>query len=1543
MNPKMWKVVLLAFMVAQAAMAGILTVNQEDGPYKTISEAVKLMKDGDEIVITDTKTYAEQVTLENLKDITIRSEKPNQLKKPKIVWKDTKNVNPTTKAEALDSATIDFDKNGALQIHRCQNVVIDGIAVDGGGVFCFGSDDIWFNSKKNQHYPLQHGNAALNLWMSGSVIVRNCDLANAYFGIYFKDRNEGGIFANANPADIAKWKVVPMSGFGKTGNHTIEYSRIHNNSYGLFFESTWDIGVVVRYNLIFNNHHPDAQAAKIKAQTKDGESLPGGAISFKDHMLSPVAIYNNTFWHNFMNFIGGWQNGSHYLAFNNIYAAPHKYWEADANFSGASYLAIDAYLNNRTHNSVYACQKQKAAPQNQNVQVSDTSDHANPGKQIVKSVTTYQPQIMNGFGEVESKNVTIPIELSDGTIAFGTLNNVKMPGNLIVGTTLAPFPKSANVRWLEPKFMSTDSSSPDFLVPDWTDSVTNEYICDQGWVEAGIKDPDGSIADLGAKPKSGGQATTEIMIKPLSAVKISGTTATVSFNVYAPQIEGIKTTFKEPKIKYIRWINNVIYKEDSWGKDIGVLAASQIQNISITQPITFGSNSISFTVPSRTDLQYYAFAELVLEGKDANDSVITSTVGFLPYRKLEYEFDVKIFETGTLKELTTVMAGQNVLLKLVPRKIGDKTKITAPISPIDITLTVGNLYDSSGTVKFALSSLKDSSLNTVQFQKVAPGGGGVVVGVSGIYKNGDIEFAIAGNSKSIIVLPGDPAKVEFQDPPSKGKAVVDPGRQFTVKVQVYDKFDNKVSSAADVTLKSTAPDIGNVIGDGAAKSDSAGLALFKVEVTSGNLNDSFPIIATLKSNGVTDNATMVVGKNRDRLKIYYSDTLSYDENVKIDTCMDIRVPVTIRRVSVVGAIDSLINTGDESAIEFDITPSGNFSIYATEFDTVKISSAKLTKGQAVVWIESNVPVLKDGEISADPAVSVSNVRGGSRGGINFKACASSVESAAYFATNGFGRVDSLVIIYKDALKSGDIPDSLELFWPLRPGESRVIKKDEITTIDTLGKRITVKLSVPFADFKTSTPITANLGNSFTAVYPSGNGFRINDSVGPLVMSAVLMEKIGAGVDTIIVKFSEAVNYDIVKGKTLRLTKTTGGTEIEMNILSTEPISADEVKIVIEDLNDNAPKEGDSINIISTGTITDQFKNKAHVANRKVEINLKSIPPSIDSLMYTDENSDGIVDMVKIYFNKRVNADSLKCTFTWSADKIATSELQGSANIALSADGKVASVNVDGKFSNNNAVKNRTSGLMDSEISLVDFGRTLKPSVKDRAAPVIISAEYRPGEMISETESKPDILVVEFSETTTMLDLTEEMPFVFYMSTEEKLKMVKNGAGNKSNSFEFSIKAGQEALFPKNGDSINISTTPKLVFHDDGTNYQETVSNKKVPLKVNAVDYKVIVKIGPNPLLISRGGETTISVRALAKMVENIDIAANIAIYDAVGNKVFHATKPATDVIKGAVDFKWSGVNKNGRKVGAGTYQLIVETIKNGDRKVEPPMYIGIGK
>jgi hypothetical protein len=65
------------------------------------------------------------------------------LKKPVIRHKDTKNIQPTTCAEAKKEESITFDQNGAFRVMRARRITIDGIAVDGGGPYVFGANGIW--------------------------------------------------------------------------------------------------------------------------------------------------------------------------------------------------------------------------------------------------------------------------------------------------------------------------------------------------------------------------------------------------------------------------------------------------------------------------------------------------------------------------------------------------------------------------------------------------------------------------------------------------------------------------------------------------------------------------------------------------------------------------------------------------------------------------------------------------------------------------------------------------------------------------------------------------------------------------------------------------------------------------------------------------------------------------------------------------------------------------------------------------------------------------------------------------------------------------------------------------------------------------------------------------------------------------------------------------------------------------------------------------------------------------------------------------------
>lgn len=625
------KIMTLVAFAASLAISKTHTVCKSCGTsdYTTIREAIEASSDGDEVVIVDLDTYEEQVDIIGLKNFTLRSQNPSSLEKPKIVWQDKENVGPRNVEEAKDSAKINYQHNGALRIMNSSIIKIEGIAISGGGNFPFGYEQVWV-SADHQAYPLQHGNVALLIIESGKVSIRRCEISEAFFGIYLTDRNEGGFFANSNPADIHIWKVEPFSGAGNSGDHIIEYNRIHDNSFGLYSESAWDLGSVIRYNLFFENHHPQSKSMSIKSLTSEGNNLTGGAMVFEDHIISPLAIYNNTFWHNTTCFTGLLRSGGHYLIFNNIVAQPYN----DSEFKNA-WQFLDPYFPNRMFHCIYASQEQPLQSKTHKVSVNDLNTM---GKGETE-VTVYYPRMKGNFGEVEITDLIVPVELSDGSITHAKVENVKVPGNRIIidNPTRGGYSASNNIRWLETQFKSIDPTDSLFLVPDWDDSLVNLYIVDQGYPAVGISDPDGSPADLGAIPKAGQYHKDLPVIKPAQSVLINGTKASASFFLTG--------SIFNPKITYARWINefpNRINGGYTMGQSDVIMPVKDIIAISDLPQVTSGLNAITFTVPVRADTNEFGFLEMVIGGKSADNKSIFC-VGFLPYRK---GAEVQITATG---------------------------------------------------------------------------------------------------------------------------------------------------------------------------------------------------------------------------------------------------------------------------------------------------------------------------------------------------------------------------------------------------------------------------------------------------------------------------------------------------------------------------------------------------------------------------------------------------------------------------------------------------------------------------------------------------------------------------------------------------------------------------------------------------------------------------------------------------------------------------------------------------------------------------------
>lgn len=1534
MNSKWLKMMLLVAFAAGSVLSATYNVSSTGlGGYETIMEAIEAAGDGDEVVILDYATYEEQVTIFEKKNLTLRSTNPTSTRKPTIKWKDTENILPQVREDAKDSARINFDQNGALRVMRSTNILIEGIAVDGGGNFPFASkEDVWENTNENKWYPMQHGNAALVLWIAGGVTVRNCDLSNAFFGISFKDRNEGGIFANSNPADIQTWKVVPLSGFGKTGEHVIEYNRIHNNSIGLFYESTWDLGTVVRYNLIYENHHPSGKSASIKGMSSQGEHLIGGAMMFKDHILSPLAIYNNTFYKNGWVFIGNWRSGGHYLIFNNIIASPYQ----DATFENP-WQVLDPYFHNRMFNSVYACHVLPIAEQKQSVQVAD-DDPDNPGAQVRKSVTVYQPRIMNSFGEVEASDIIVPCTLSSGTVSNQTVRNVKVPGNRIVSSQAGGgYSAANNLRWLETKFKSTDPKESDFLVPDWDDPLIDKYIVDQGYAAVGITDPDGTPADLGAIPKEGGRHSSEIRIKPTAPVSINKGTAVVSF-----VIEG---AIENPKIKYIKWIHELPVDAVFGQKDV-VIPKNDIISIDKIPDVKVGNNTLTFTVPSRSDSNLYAFFEIVIEGTDPEtNQPVQSVVGSLPYRKIDYEFKVEIFELDGKTQKTTVLAGEQVILKITPlRKDNTPWDTKTPIEQTDVSLFSGfDLLDSTDS-KIEVPKFNGSYQAKVKFTKV-PSEGIEFVAVGGLFKASNDDFlAIRGTSDQIIVKAGPPDNLQFQSPPSKGVDKIDPGREYDVKIAVYDKYGNKIDQETDVTLSSEKTVKGDVVGGGPKTSttDSTGVVHFLVEVAEGaQKNDSIPLTASLKLNGKTDNATLIVGEPRDKLLIFYpgdSAGTEIDENLSIEGCSDQFVPIVIKRI---GKKDNkfVVVNADSDTVSFDIETSSGIGVYPTNEPGVeKINKVNKMKGQITLWIKATGLASQKGSIRVYP-IDNPAVLSGERGKIDFIQCNASIVSAAYFADNGDGRVNRLEIYYDDTLAVTEIPDTFQLYWPNRQSEPKIVMGSDQSSVKldpNNKKHLTVTLKDPF---NPSPLVTVNnvptLGISFwrnplldEPPLIKAN-FNINDSVGPLINSAILVENLDKSKDdTIYITFSEKVNN--IKGESLKLVKKNQGKEVTLNVDKDFIYSGDTIKIVVKSLGDDSPVEGDSLYIRSSGPMIDIYNNHAHKENRPVRIGLKGVQPGITSAFYSDYNGDGKVDFITIKFNKKIKIDSTEIKFTW-ADGDATPILDKSKGKFThnGTDSMMLIVEVTGLFKD----KIKTSGAMNVEAIYQNFGNAkFAWTVDDSAAPVIVEGRVHPGSITDDGKANKDTLKVTFSEHIKQMDLSQKEFFLFYhKGYSYKMNLTKHREeGNNVISFIVDkIDVTDETLkkeefnFPKNDDSLQMRTGTDGIFADDHYNYQKNPDNRMAPLIVLAIPTSVEVKAGPMPFVPGKEKvKITIKPKSKATDGKSDSIFAWVAIYDRTGNVVYNSAGEYNSNT-GSVDIEWDGYNKKRKKVDRGTYMAIV--------------------
>jgi len=1582
--------------------------NFEDAQYTSIQAAVNAAKAGQTIEILDTEVYDGQVTIDGRETspwtavtggskhgLRIRYVPPSgtapnsNFARPTIRYRDTQNTSPTSVQQAKTDGELpgsggNFETCGALRIIRAEGVVIDGIAVDGVSAYPFGASGVWCDQNGQNCSNLFHGSAAITLVVAGGAVIRNCDIKNAYFGINVKDRNTGGVFGNPNPADNDN--TVPLSTFGTVGGHLIEYNRIHNNSVGMFFESAWDLGSSVRYNLIYNNNHTTTTSGLI---TIDKNNQSAGAFLFKDMYLSPVAIYNNTLYNNTGNFLGNWKMGGQHLIFNNIFS------KSDPEKNPSPYMVIDALFPNRMHNCVFSANVQIQTQQQSNF---NCDNALAPGGAYVNDVR------LQGFANPEKSRVNLKICNNGVPTNPPQTQGVDMtqPGARILGAqqnTIPRFPTTgdnvANVRWLQTEgynaggvslaalFQSVDETNANFLVPKWDHPDVIEYIKNKGWTNIGVRNADGTLADLGAFPSSGGQQKTVGRLKPSNVVLVSGGTradASVFFSV-----EG-GATFSNPKIKYLRWVAPIpVQTESSWANDFTIVPASSLQRITNPPPtvLSVGNNQFTFTLPSAlAGSSQYGFFEIVVEGTDANGNTVVSDVGFLPYRQLEYFLDVE-FYNGTTK-VTSVKAGDQITMRVTARR-GTSPFSTGPLNELTFRLQSAAdafVYSPGGA---ELTSVKNAttpiSNHTVYFTKA---GKESVMG-TGLYESGSQRLVFLGVG-DITVLPADPKKLVFVNPIPKSQVgengippVINRGLPLDVLVEVRDMYDNPVGAGQTVGIVSNYPDRGNVVSP-TATTGADGVARFVANVTNGETNDRFELTASMT--GVTpDVALLRIGRVMDRLLVFYGNVgggtaWAADWEANADSAIIGTIGEWKKVVVKAVSPDAVLTTQGGFVL---VEPDNPLLIFASNPDgTGQGTIFPVTNGVATFYVgslPSDVNVMGGITVtllrSNDPGDRNNAISPGQRGEITFEKRIEGIIDAMVYG-DGNGRPLRVDIRYDGSgatFASGlTKPDSVSLTWAR--GEEALITA-AVTVLDSVTIRASF-VNAAGASLFTTTGYTDISGDGRNLVMVYGGSatddgvnaaFPVYEAIGPVIAaggeqiagrnSPIIMENLDPAnvLDTIIIQLSEPLRggaaESFVGATSIVYSETggdpaTGGTPLEVESAFLDVNSGANAYRLVLARGATRPQGGGWIRFNGANeSIKDMAgqqgpsDNGVHVNNRWVQLIKKEVPPSVEAAWYTSDPITGIQDFVYLTFNKKVDlAWFTGGYFTFGAGRTDSSAVGNYLSIK-SDDSMTVVVNLRLAWPGQDRSKVVTSGMLPVRVGTnpVQGWDVMPAQAADRAAPVLVSAKLIKGAPKGGGDYYQDTLEIVYSEPPSAAARQITQPVVICRGTSKApiipiptLLDLGRGAGVSGTSYfkvMYLVEDGRtNELLQNDSVYINWDGVPLASQMSDGEtppNYQG-VENRNVPLTIESkISWDRYVK--NNPFFFTTG--------------DNNNRGATVVVSPGANGVTFQEVKAKirlydnignliidTTVVSPTADsivWNWSGHNSKGRMVGTGTY------------------------
>ncbi len=544
-----------------------------------------------------------------------------------------------------------------------------------------------------------------------------------------------------------------------------------------------------------------------------------------------------------------------------------------------------------------------------------------------------------------------------------------------------------------------------------------------------------------------------------------------------------------------------------------------------------------------------------------------------------------------------------------------------------------------------------------------------------------------------------------------------------------------------------------------------------------------------------------------------------------------------------------------------------------------------------------------------------------------------VITAAAFADKGDGAVNRFELYYEKDLD--ELPDSLHVSWP-SSNLVKAILQASISLDPVNRKHITALLDSPFEKGNTESKTPSPTGTSFyfDSVYSKLRivDFSVNDSVGPLLSSACIIEKDSSKNDTLMITLSEKVRINSLEGKSCILIKE-GKDPIELTILSAIELQ-NAIRLIVENSGELTIAEGDSLRLNPSGPAMDLPGNKPHPKNKAVPLTIQKRPGKIISAYYIDSDANGVIDSVIVSFDRQIPADNLEITLSRRGG--ATSNIEDNRMTFINDSHSKVLLPVPSSLQ----VPNTTSGEIDIRFIFKSQGNIPRPYLADdSAAPVLTSALFCPGIPKSVNDSFPDTLIVTFSEQ--IQKINNEYPFVFKDQNGSLYKMRLSTHSIKGSAWYFIVSSiDNEIKYPSANDSVFINHEADV--RDTFSNVQKNPDNKRVPLKIRPVPFKYSIHLGPNPFN-PQEEKIRIQVKSISNIKESTQLRVDLNIYDIFGNSLFSGQKESDiNSTVSVVEFTWDGTNKRGRLTGAGTYiaKLIVTNLRTGISKSEK-LKIGI--